>query len=63
MPVTKERKSKLDPYKLRIQERFDGMVQATAYRPAYDRLKAKCPGCDLSYSTVQRFVKVYKAKA
>lgn len=67
MPVVEERESKLDPYKLQIQEWLDGdsnvwyKQRHTAQR-IYDRLKAECQGFDLSYPTVQRFVKAYKAK-
>jgi len=68
IPVAEERDSKLDPYKPQIQEWLDGdsnvwyKQRHTAQR-VYDRLKAECPGFDLSYPTVQRFVKAYKAKA
>lgn len=67
IPVTEERESRLDPYKPQIQEWLDGDANVwykqrhTAQR-IYDRLKAECPGFGLSYPTVQRFVKAYKAK-
>jgi transposase len=67
MPVAEERESRLDPYKPQIQEWLDGDTNAwykqrhTAQR-VYDRLKAECPGFNLSYPTVQRFVKAYRVK-
>lgn len=65
IPVAEERESRLDPYKPRIQEWLDGDASVwykqrhTAQR-VYDRLRAECPEFDLSYPTVQRFVKKYK---
>lgn len=67
MPVAEERESRLDPYKPKIQEWLDGDANVwykqrhTAQR-IYERLKAECPEFDLSYPTVQRFVKAYKSK-
>lgn len=67
MPIAEERISRLDPYKLLIQQWMDGDISVwykqrhTAQR-IYDRLKAECPEFDLSYPTVQRFVKEYKRK-
>lgn len=67
MPIAEERESKLNPYKPQIQEWLDGDANVwykqrhTAQR-IYDRLKAECSGFDLSYPTVQRFVKAYKVK-
>ncbi|MCI1751201.1 MAG: IS21 family transposase [Megasphaera cerevisiae] len=67
MPIAEERISRLDPYKLLIQQWMDGDIRVwykqrhTAQR-IYDRLKAECPEFDLSYPTVQRFVKEYKRK-
>lgn len=66
-PIAEERESRLDPYKLKIREWVDGDANVwykqrhTAQR-IYDRLKAECPGFDLSYPTVQRYVKAYKIK-
>ena len=67
MPVKEERESKLDPYKSQIQKWLDGDANVwykqrhTAQR-IYDRLKAEYSDFDLSYPTVQRFVKTYKVK-
>jgi transposase len=67
IPIAEERESRLDPYKPRIQEWLDGDANVwykqrhTAQR-IYDRLKKECPDFNLSYPTVQRFVKAYKAK-
>jgi transposase len=67
IPIAEERISRLDSYKLLIQQWMDGDITVwykqrhTAQR-IYDRLKVECPEFDLSYPTVQRFVKEYKRK-
>ena len=67
MPIAEEHLSRLDPYKQLIQQWIDGdrsvwyKQRHTAQR-IYDRLKTECPAFDLSYPTVQRFVKAYKRK-
>jgi hypothetical protein len=67
MPVAEERGSRLEPYKEKIQGWIDGDANLwykqrhTAQR-IYDRLKDECKEFDLSYPTVQRFIKEYKSK-
>jgi transposase len=64
-PLPKERESRLDPYKAQIQEWLDGdnnvwyKQRHTAQR-IYDRLRTEHKGFDLSYPTVQRYVKAYR---
>lgn len=67
MPIPEDRESRLDPYKPQIQQWLDGDANVwykqrhTAQR-VFDRLKAEYSDFNLSYPTVQRFVKAYKAK-
>ena len=67
-PIPEERESRLDPYKAQIREWIDGdnnvwyKQRHTAQR-IHDRLQEEHPGFDLSYPTVQRFVKEYKVQA
>ncbi len=66
VPSHEERESRLDPYKAQICEWIDADANVwykqrhTAQR-IYDRLKKEHPEFDLSYPTVQRYVKSYKA--
>lgn len=66
-PIPEERESRLDPYKARIREWIneDNNVwykqRHTAQR-IHARLMAEHPEFDLSYPTVQRYVKEYKAQ-
>ena len=65
LPITEERESRLDPYKAQIREWIDAdnsvwYKQRHTARRIYDRLKQEQPEFDLSYPTVQRYVKAYK---
>lgn len=66
-PIFKPRKSRLDPFKTKIQSWIDADAlvwhkqRHTAQR-IFDRLKSECPDFTLSYPTVQRFVRSCKAK-
>jgi len=67
LPISEERESRLDPYKAKIREWIDAdenvwYKQRHTARRIYDRLKAEYPEFDLSYPTVQRYVKEYKTK-
>lgn len=66
-PISEERESRLDPYKAQIQEWIDAdnniwYKQRHTARRIYDRLKEEHREFDLSYPTVQRYVKAYKVK-
>ena len=66
-PIPEERESRLDPYKAQIREWLEAdnnvwhKQRHTAQR-IHDRLKDEHPEFDLSYPTVQRFVKAYKVQ-
>lgn len=67
LPIPGERESRLDPYKAKIREWVDAddnvwRKQRHTARRIYDRLKVEYPEFNLSYPTVQRYVKAYKVK-
>jgi transposase len=67
IPIQEEHESRLDPYKAKIREWLDSdenvwyKQRHTAQR-IHDRLKEEYPKFNLSYPTVQRYVKAYRAK-
>lgn len=66
-PRVEERESRLDPYKPIIQQWLTDDLnnwykQRHTTQRIFDRLKAADPSFDLSYPTVQRYVKSYKTQ-